>query len=684
MFGVTVRDPYRWLEDGASQEVQGWVAAQDKLARGYLAKLPGRDALAKRLGALSYIESVSAPRKRGGRAFYSRKPADKEKRTVYWRQGDAGDERALLDAGALSADGSASLGVWEPSYDGKSVAYVVHPNNADAGTIRVRDVATGKDSAVDVIDGAKYADPQWTPKGDGFYYVALPADPKIPPSELPGYSEVKLHKLGTPPASDEVVFPKIGNPETELEAHLSRDGRWLIVSVIRGASIIELHYRDVRRPKSPWVALVKGHDGSMAAVAWKDQLYLRTTDGAPRGRVFKVDPAKPARDQWKEIVPEDKEAVLEDARVIGGHLALSYVRSARSEIAVRALDGSRTKSADIHLPGIGSSFGLFGEPDDDTAYYYFTSFTVPGEIHQVSVQSGQDKLWYALKAPVDPSPYEVEQVLYPSKDGTKVSMFVVRKKGAPKDGSTPFMLTGYGGFNISETPYFDQSSFVWLEAGGGFAVTNLRGGGEYGEAWHEGGMLAKKQNVFDDFIAAGEYLIKSGLTRPERLAIEGGSNGGLLVGAALTQRPELFRVAICAVPVLDMIRYPLFGDGKTWVAEYGSPTDETLFKALIAYSPYHRVKPGTAYPAVLMASADADDRVAPLHAWKMTAALQAATSSGRPVLMRVEKHSGHGGADQVRSRVERGADVIAFALHEMGREPSLASAGGAAPAGAGK
>ncbi|MCC6552611.1 MAG: S9 family peptidase [Polyangiaceae bacterium] len=667
MFGVTVRDPYRWLEDGASPEVQAWVAAQDKVARGYLASLPGRDAVRDRLAALAYIESASPPTRRGGRVFYSRKAAGKEKRTVYWKQGDAGEERVLLDSATLSPDGSTGLGDWVPSHDGKLVAYVAHPNNADAGEIRVRDVATGKDSAADVIGGAKYAHPQWTSKGDAFYYVGLPTDPKIPGSELPGHSEVKLHRIGTPASSDEVVFPRLGDPETELETTISRDGRWLTVSVIRGSSTIsELHLRDLRRPKSPWIALVKGHDGTMAATVYRDHIYLRTTDGAPRGRVFRVDPAKPARDQWKEIVPEVKDAVLEDARVIGGHLALTYVKDARSELEVRTLDGARAKGASITLPGIGSSSGLLGEPDDDTAYYIFTSFTSPGSIYEVSIKTGASKLWYSLKAPIDPSPYEVEQVTYASKDGTRVPMFVVHRKGAPKDGSTPFILTGYGGFNISMTPYFQSDLYVWLEAGGGVAMPSLRGGGEYGEAWHQGGMLAKKQNVFDDFIGAAEHLIKSGMTRPERLAIYGGSNGGLLVGAAMIQRPDLFRAVICAVPVLDMIRYPLFGDGKTWIGEYGSPSDEAMFKALMAYSPYHNVKPGTAYPAVLMASADADDRVAPLHAWKTTAALQAATTGGRPVLLRVEKSSGHGGADKVKSRVERGADVIAFALHEMG------------------
>ena len=670
-FGVTVSDPYRWLEDGASPEVQAWVSAQDKLTREVLARLPGRDALRERLSALAYLEWVSPPLKRGGRAFFTRKLATREKRAVYYREGERGEERVLLDPETMSKDGNVGLGVWKPSYDGKLVAYVVRPNNADAGVLHVRDVATGKDSAIDVIGGAKYANPSFTPKGDGFYYVALPTNTntKIPFAELPGHSEVKFHKIGTDPATDAVVFPKNNNPETELEAHLSRDGRWLIVTVIHAANTPELHIRDMRKPNSPWVALVKGLEGTMSAVAWKDQIYLRTTDGASRGRVFRVDPAKPAREAWKEIVPEAKDAVLEQMSIVGGHLVLMYLRSATSEIEIRSLEGKKIRA--IEFPAPGSSWGVFGEPDDDTAYYNHTSFTAPGSIYQTSIKSGESKLWYAVKAPVDPAPYSVEQVWYPSKDNTNVSMFVVRRKDAPKDGSTPFLLTGYGGFNVSMTPSFDPSLYVWLEAGGGVAMPNLRGGGEYGEAWHQGGMLTRKQSTFDDFIAAAEHLIKSGDTRPERLAIEGGSNGGLLVAAAMTQRPDLFRVVLCAVPVIDMIRFPLYGDGKTWIAEYGSPDKEDHFKALFAYSPYHRVKAGTAYPSVLMLSSDADDRVPPLHAWKLTAALQHASPSGRPILMRVEKHAGHGGADQVKSHVERYADTLAFALHEMGVAPAL-------------
>ncbi|HEU4539015.1 MAG TPA: S9 family peptidase, partial [Polyangiaceae bacterium] len=478
-FGLTIRDPYRWLEDGKSPEVQAWVAAQDKLARDYLATLPGRDAIAERIAAIAYRESVSPPVKRGGRAFFSRKDAKAEKRKVYWRQGEKGEERVLLDPDAMEGGKHVGLGFWAPSYDGKSVAYVAHPDNADAGFVRVKDVASGRESAVDVIGGAKYARPLWTPKGDGFYYVGLPTDPSIAPDQLPGHSEVKFHRLGTPAAADEVAFPKTGNPETELAAKLSRDGRWLLVSVLRGASVIELHCRDLRRPGAPWVALVKGHDGVMDAVAWKDQIYLRTSEGAPNGRVFRVDPARPARAAWREIVPEDKGAALEDAAVLGGRLVLTYARDAKSEFELRSLDGARQGKGPIALPGVGSSYGVFGEPDDETAYYPFSSFTTPGAIYELALKTGESKLWYASRAPVDPAAYETEQAFYPSKDGTKVSLFVVRRKGAPKDGSTPFLLTGYGGFGFNMTPGFGEAQYVWLELGGGVALPNLRGGAEY-------------------------------------------------------------------------------------------------------------------------------------------------------------------------------------------------------------
>lgn len=668
-FSVRVADPYRWLEDGTSPEVMSWVKAQDDLARAELGKLAGREALANKLRALSYLDFAFPPIQRGGRSFFVRKGATDEKQTVYWRAKPTDPETVLINAASLSADGSSSLGAWVPSYDGKFVAYVVHPNNADAGTVRVREVATGKDTS-DVIDGGKYALPRWTPKNDGFYYIGLPTDPNIKAAELPGHSEVKFHKLGTPATADEVILEKNNDPETELDLLTSRDGRFLVVNVIHGGDVNGVKFFDTHNKKTGWIDLVKDYEGSMSAFAHENKIYLRTTESAPRGRLVVIDPAKPEKANWKDLVPETVDAVLEGARIVGGHLALTYLRKASSALEIRSLDGKKVR--DVVLPGLGSSGGVFGQVDEDTAYYSFTSYTYPLSIFEIKVKSGETKPWYTSRAPVYPEPFTVEQVWYPSKDGTQISMFVVRHKDAPKDGSSPMIMNGYGGFNNSETPGFSALLYAWLEAGGSFAIPNLRGGAEYGEAWHRGGMLQNKQNVFDDFIGGAEWLIKNGYTKSEKLVAYGGSNGGLLVAAVAVQRPELFRVILCAVPVIDMLRYPLYGDGKTWVAEYGSPQEESMFKTLLGYSPYHNVKKvPKGYPAVLMLSADADDRVHPMHAWKMTAALQAAQTTEKPILMRVERNSGHGGADSVKSRVERGVDMLSFAFHQVGQEPNL-------------
>jgi prolyl oligopeptidase len=544
-----------------------------------------------------------------------------------------------------------------PSHDGRTLAYALQVNNADEATLYVKDVATGKVSETDRIDGAKYASPAWTPAGDAFYYTWVPTDPQIPAAERPGKAEIRYHTLGTDPAADPVVRPATGDPEKFVWPDLSRDGHWLFAYTVTFASV-DIAYKDLRSPGGEWKTLISSNDAEYWLEAWQDRFYLRTNDGGSRFRVLRADPSAPDRKDWVEIVAEAPDAVLKGMSVVGGRLALSYLRNAASELELRTLDGQKVRSID--LPGIGSSGGLIGTPESDDAFYDFSSFTHPPEIWRTSVATRE--------VPVDPKPYTVEQVFYPSKDGTKVPMFLVHRTDAPKDGSTPFLLYGYGGFGISMEPSFSGRLYAWLESGGGYALANIRGGGEYGEDWHRAGMLANKQNVFDDFIAAGEYLVKDGWTKPERLAIQGGSNGGLLVGAVLTQRPDLFKAVICEVPLLDMVRYHHFGSGRTWVSEYGSADRKEDFGWLYAYSPYHHVKADTAYPAVLMASADSDDRVDPLHARKMTAALQAA-STGGPVLLRVEAHAGHGGADQVSSAVAAGVDYYSFLFAQLGMHP---------------
>jgi prolyl oligopeptidase len=666
LHGAQVLDPYRWLEDGQSADVKKWADDQDALTRGYTAKLPGRDALVARFKELFYVESAGTPRLVGNRLFYPRRDAGKEKATVYWRSRERGrpegPEHVLLDPNAWSTDGSVSLGVWSVSYDGKKVAYTVKANNSDEATLYVMDVATGKKSDVDVIEGAKYASPSWTPSGDAFYYTWLPLAGTVSTADRPGYAEVRLHKLGSDPGKDRIVHEKTGDPKTFVSAGIGKDGRWLIAAIEHGWTSTDVYYQDLRSPKPEWRPLVVGVDARYDVSVDGDRFFVWTNEGAPRYRVFRVDPAHPARDQWKEIVPERADATLEAVTLVGHRLSLAYLKDVVSHLELRDEDGKLVR--EIELPTLGSASVLSGEVDDDVAFYSFNSFTYPTEIFETSVKSGATSTFYKLKVPVDPSRYVVEQLFATSKDGTKVPFFVVHARDLVKTGDTPTILYGYGGFQAAQTPTFASSIYPWLENGGIWVVANLRGGSEYGEEWHRHGMRHEKQHVFDDYFAVAEELLRQGFTRPSKLAALGGSNGGLLVGAAITQRPDLFRVALCGVPLLDMVRYHLFGSGKTWISEYGSADDADDFAALFAYSPYHHVAKGTHYPSTLILSADNDDRVDPMHARKFAAELQWA-SSGGPVLLRIEKHSGHGGADLVRAAVEKLADEYAFALDQM-------------------
>ncbi|MFO0744638.1 MAG: prolyl oligopeptidase family serine peptidase [Myxococcota bacterium] len=695
--GVELSDPYRWLEDGDAAPVKAWVDSQDAYTRTLIDSVKGRDALERRFTELFYVDAVSAPWHRGSRWFFTRRHKDKEKAVVYWRSssdavGAADQDHVLLDPNTWSQDGSTALGGWYPSHDGNLVAYNLKANNADEATMHVLDVATGKDLS-DVIPGTKYSGAAWTPDAKGFYYVFLPSGPNIAVDQRPGYAEIRYHALGTDPAKDPQVFPATGSAESFIGVDLSEDGHWLFVSVQYGWNATDVWFKRVG-PKHPTlhapVDIGVPHDatpaqrvatfasalgftplfvgrGALAEVtAYKDRFYVKTNDGAPRFRVMGVDPKAPAIAKWKELIPEGA-GTLDALQVAGGHLVASTLVDASSRLEVHDLDGKLLRA--VALPGIGSVSGLVGNPDDDEAFYSFTSFTTPTEIYKTSIAKGDTTLWAKVELPVDTSQVVVDQVFYPSKDGTKVSMFIVHKQGIAKDGSHPTLLYGYGGFNQNMLPGFASSVVVWLEMGGVYAVPNLRGGGEYGEEWHKDGMLAKKQNVFDDFIAAGEYLVKEGWTTSERLAIRGGSNGGLLVGAAMTQRPDLFKAVVCTVPLLDMVRYHLFGSGRTWIPEYGSAEDPAMFPVLYAYSPYHHIVKGTRYPALLMVGADSDDRVDPMHARKFTAMVQWAVSEvpdAQPALFRVERHAGHGGADMVKQTVETYADQWAFLAWQLG------------------
>ncbi len=693
LHGATISDPYRWLEDGKNEAVKTWLAAEDAFARAWLGKLPERDAIAARLKELFYVEGHGMPHREGSRWFYAKRAATSEKWVVHVRDGAlpgvpgasatvSSKERVLLDPNAWSTDGSVALGRWAPSRNGKKVAYAKKPNNSDEATLHVLDVDTMKDSEIDRIEGAKYANPQWLPDSSGFFYTWVPAAGTVPTAERPGHAEVRFHKLGSDPKQDVTVVPRTGDPTTFLSGDISFDGHWLFVEVSHGWTSNDLWVRDLAKhpvaksvkdaPKDAWTPgpeyshLVASRTNKYEVVSHGGRFFVRTDEGASRGHVFRIDPAKPARDAWQEIVPEHPRATLESFGIVGGKLSLSYLEDVRSRLEIHDVDGKLVR--EVPLPAPGSASSLYGRPDDDLAFFSFTSLVHPNEIHATRVGSGQETTFFRVKLPFDPAPYAVEQQFATSKDGTKVPYFVVRKKDLVLDGRAPALVYGYGGFLGTQKPYFTSSVVPWLERGGVYVLTNLRGGAEYGEAWHTAGMRHVKQNVFDDLYAILEKISADKLSSPSRIAVRGGSNGGLLVGAAWTQRPDLFRVGLCGVPLLDMLRYHLFGSGKTWIEEYGSADDPKDFAALYAYSPYHHIAAGKKYPSLLLLSADSDDRVAPLHAWKF-AALAQARSAGGPVLLRIERNSGHGGADLVRSTVEKTSDEIAFALSEIAKGP---------------
>jgi prolyl oligopeptidase len=666
--GTRVADPYRWLEDATRPDVKAWLAAEDELTRDFIGKLPGRERLRARLQALMYVESTATPVHRGKRYFYLRRHADKEKRVLHWRDGEHGSEHTLIDPNALSASGAVSLGDFFPSWDGKHVAYVLHPNNSDAGVLHVIDVESGAVSSSDVIDGADYTQPSWTRSGDGFYYSSMPpASPTLAAADRFGHITVRFHALGSDPSRDAVVRAASNDPTKIVDGHLSDDGRWLFAYLAHGESVNDVWFRDPRRAGDDWHPLAVGQPHFYVPLGRGDAFYMLTNEDAPHSRIFRVDPRHPERASWREIVPERKGVVIDGLYLAGGHLVLSTLVDATSRLEVRTLDGKLVR--DVPLPGLGTIEDVTAADADDAVFFTFKSPTLPPRVLATSVKTGAVDVWAASKVPFDATPFTVEQKWYPSKDGTRISMFIVRKKDQPMDGTTPYILYGYGGFTVATLPTFRPEVAAWLEAGGAMALTNLRGGGEYGEAWHQAGMLSRKQNVFDDFAAAASWLVTNKYTRGDKLAIYGRSNGGLLVSTTMTQHPELARAVLCGVPLTDMIRYSRFGGGKTWIPEYGDPERADDFKWLYAYSPYHHVQDGVRYPSLLMLTADADDRVEPLHARKFVAAVQhaegGASKDGRVTLLRLEKQSGHAGADVMSQLVDYWADAYVFLLHEL-------------------
>jgi prolyl oligopeptidase len=673
LHGVPVPDPYRWLEDGESPEVRAWSAAQTARAERLLAARPGFDALRARLLALLSVGTVEPPIVVGGtlpRYFY-RRQAVREDQPVLYVRGPDGAERALLDPNGWSRDGTVALDWWTPSWDARFVAYGVSEGGSEDSTLHVLDVATGQElGPTEVIPHTRYASAAWLPGGSGFFYARYPAKGQVPAGEELYHRRVYFHRLGEDPAADPVVFGA-DRPLADFPAvDVAPGGRWLVGSVSRGSSYREAWLRDGEAgPDAPWVPLAVPSGAAVYEVlAGDDALLVRTNEGAPTFALYRVDPKHPARRHWQLVLPPGPE-VLAFAAAVGGEVLAVYLAGACAR--VRRFTRAGALVAEIPLPTLGTVRGITGQREGREAFFDFTAFAVPARVYRLDLDTGGLDVWADVGPPIDPDAFEVHQERAVSRDGTLIPYFLTHRRGLPRDGAAPTMITGYGGFSHSATPAWSGSRYAFLERGGVVATANLRGGGEYGEPWHRAGMLDQKQNVFDDVVAVAEHLVETRVTSPSRLAILGGSNGGLLVGAAITQRPDLFRAAVAQVPLLDMLRYHRFLMAQLWIAEYGSADDPTHFRWLSAYSPYHHVRDGTAYPAVLLATAEGDTRVDPLHARKMAARLEHARRPGsadHPVLLRIEDRAGHGAGKPISKRIDEAAYVYGFLLWQLGAE----------------
>lgn len=656
LHGVTVSDPYRWLEDQNSSETRAWIGAQNAYTHALLDEWPGRANLEKRLTELEKVERTRSPLERNGRFFYRKRAADQEQYIIYLREGEAGKEQVLVDPNPMSADHSTNVDISDVSNDGNLLAYGLRQGGKDETEIRVLKVDTRQDLP-DRLPAAVYFDLSFLPDASGFYYATMTDDGP----------RVRFHKIGTEAASDADVFGKDYKKEAIVVGDPTLDGRYLVIQVLHGSSAdkTEIWLQNLAT-KGPIAPVVKDVDARFFAFSGGDQLFLQTNWKAPKGRVMAVDLANPSQEKWREIIPEG-ETAIDSVVLAGGKIVVSYVKNASSVVKVFSPEGK--PAGELAFPALGSTFDIQSRWDLSNVFVGFTSFAIPPTIYRYDVRSQQQTVWAQTKVPVDSANIEVQQVWVSSKDGTKVPMFLVYAKGLKLDAARPTVLTGYGGFTVSNTPYFSTSAIVIAERGGVYALANLRGGGEFGEAWHTNGMLDKKQNVFDDFIAASEWLIQNKYTQPSKLSIEGGSNGGLLVGAALTQRPELYQAVVCWHPLLDMLRYDKFMEAQFWVSEYGSADNAQQFKWLYAYSPYHHVNPGVNYPGVLFMTGDGDTRVAPLHARKMAALLQADTASSRPILLRYELKAGHSAGRSVSQSIGDSVDMLSFLFWQLGVAP---------------
>ncbi len=665
-YGTKIIDNYRWLEDGKNPDTQKWVEGEMGYTRALLDPLPGREAIHKRLTELLGIGSISAPRIGGKYYFYTRREGMQNQPVLYVREGVAGKDRVLVDANQLAADGTIALDWFQPSENGRYLVYGTSPGGSEMSTLHIVETKTGK-LLPDTIERTRAASIAWMPDNSAFYYTRYPKKGDVPAGQEMYNRHVFYHELGTDPAIDPLIFGEGRDPEDWPSLSIDNDGRFLLITVEQGWTKSELFLMDMKKGTPP-TRITTGKNFLYRASVYNGRLYITTNEDAPRYRVFMAEAGEYDRDDWKELIPQTG-SVLQSVGVWGDKLFTQYEQNAASQLKVFDLGGKLV--GEILLPALGKVFEAEGKWDRDEIFYGFESFTVAPSVYRYDLNNGSTSLWAKVDAPsIDSSAYEVNQEWFHSKDGTRVPMFIVNKKGLKKDGHNPTLLTGYGGFNVSLTPEFDSENYLWMEHGGVFAVANLRGGAEFGEDWHRAGMLDKKQNVFDDMIAAAEHLIAEKYTDTDHLAIQGGSNGGLLMGAMITQRPDLFRAVVCQVPLLDMLRYQNFQIAKLWIPEYGSAYNPDQFKWLYAYSPYHHVKSGEEYPAILFMTADTDTRVDPMHARKMTALMQAEAKNGksstRPILLRIETKAGHGAGKPVAKQIEEYTDIYSFLFWQLG------------------
>ena len=651
--GVAITDPYRWLEDQNSPETRAWVKAQMAYTESLLAKVPQRERIRRRLGEIMKVEATSPPRERNGRYFFQKRRVTDNQPVLYFRQGENGPDTVLVDPNPLSPDHSASVVLMDVSNDGRLIAYGVRRGGQDETEVRFRNVDMRAD-LTDLLPSARYFSVSIKPDRSGAYYVKhTEQGPRL-----------YYHAMGAAAATDRLIFGEQFGVTQLGECEISPNGRWLFCQIETGSSgdKVEVFAQDLKSG-GPMKPIVTGIEARFETDVAGDRMYALTNWNAPNGRILTIDLTHPARENWKELVAE-RPYVLESFSLAGGKVAAGWLENVHSHIEILTEDGKLVRQ--LNLPSLGEAGVPRGRWESDLAFYTFSSLNQPNAIYRYSMSSGSQSVWFQQKTPFDPSTIEVKQVWYASKDGTRVPMFIAYKKGIKLDGSHPAMLTGYGGFVISELPRASNTALAWLDMGGVYALANLRGGGEFGEKWHDAGRLAKKQNVFDDFIAAAEYLIQEGYTSKEKLAISGRSNGGLLVGAALTQRPDLFRAVICGFPLLDMVRYDRFKVAKFWVPEYGTAQDPKQFPFIYKYSPYQHVEKGMKYPAVLLVSGDFDTRVDPLHARKMAALLQSSTGSDRPVLLRYDTESGHSAGVPVDRQIDETGDELTFLAWQLG------------------